>query len=161
MNTKTLLSNCPNVDPYFCWWETIALDVESVRLPQPELAERSKTFAAGTRFLTVRSFLSANATLATDSMDGIDNCSSNNSTVCAVQVISIPILVTTMGAHYFIRDNEIHFELSASKDKDFVVIEGATHGITPCVPCEEFPGQYSNTVENFFNYVRDWIDARF
>ena len=31
-----------------------------------------------------------------------------------------------MGGHYFIRDNEIHYEMAASKDKDFVVIEGAT-----------------------------------
>ncbi len=94
-------------------------------------------------------------------MEGIDWCSSNNSTVCAVQVISVPILITAMGAHYFIRDNEIHYELAASADKDFITIEGATHGIPPCVPCESFPGQYSNTVENFFNYVRDWINARF
>ena len=37
-------------------------------------------------------------------------------------------------AHYFIRDNEIHYEVAASADKDFIVIEGATHGITPCAP---------------------------
>jgi len=135
--------------------------VESVRLAEPTIAEQNKRFSGGTRFLTVRSFLSANAIRATDSLDGIDYCSSNNSTPCAVQVISVPVLITAMGAHYFIRDNEIHYELAASKDKDFVVIEGATHGITPCVPCEQFPGQYSNTVENFFNYVRDWINTRF
>jgi hypothetical protein len=35
-----------------------------------------------------------------------------------------------------IRDNEIHYEVAASLDKDFIVIEGATHGITPCVRCE-------------------------
>ena len=33
-----------------------------------------------------------------------------------------------MGAHYFVRDNELHYDIAASKDKDFVVIEGATHG---------------------------------
>ena len=41
-----------------------------------------------------------------------------------------------MGGHYFVRDNEIHYEVAASKDKDFVVIDGATHGIQPCKACE-------------------------
>ena len=37
-----------------------------------------------------------------------------------------------MGGHYFITDNEIHYDVAASQDKDFVVIEGAVHGQTPC-----------------------------
>ena len=49
--------------------------------------------------------------------------------VRAVKSISVPLLITAMGAHYFVRDNEIHYEVAASRDKDFVVIEGATHGI--------------------------------
>jgi hypothetical protein len=45
--------------------------------------------------------------------------------------------------------------------KDFIVIEGATHGITPCVRCEQTPGQYSNSVKNFLDYVAKWVNARF
>jgi hypothetical protein len=75
--------------------------------------------------------------------------------------ISAPILLTAMSGHYFVRDNEIHFEAAASKDKDFVVIEGATHGIQPCTACEKTPGQFSNTVKNFFDYVEKWINVRF
>ncbi len=135
--------------------------VNSVRRANPSLAEQSATFENGARLLTVRSFLSANATRATDSMDGIDDCSTNNSTPCALRSISVPVLIAAMGAHYFIRDNEIHYEVAASKDKDFVVIEGATHGISPCVACEQTPGQYSNSVRNFFDYVAKWVNARF
>ena len=135
--------------------------VHSVRRANPSLAKESATFENGTRLLTVRSFLSANATRATDSMDGIDDCSTNNSTPCALRNISVPVLIAAMGAHYFIRDNEIHYEVAASSDKDFIVIEGATHGITPCVRCEQSPGQYSNSVKNFFDYVAKWINARF
>ena len=135
--------------------------VESIRQPVSRLAQQNATFGSGTRFLTIRSFLSANAIRATDSMDGIDWCSSNNSTPCALKSLTIPLLVVAMGAHYFIRDNEIHFEVAKSSDKDFIVIEGATHGQTPCVPCEKSPGQYSNTVRNLFDYVRDWVNARF
>jgi hypothetical protein len=51
--------------------------------------------------------------------------------------------------------------MSASKDKDFIVIEGAVHGFTPCTACEQTPGQYSNTVKNLFDYAAKWINARF
>jgi pimeloyl-ACP methyl ester carboxylesterase len=135
--------------------------VESVRPIGRGSEVDNASFRGGTRPLTLRSFLSANAIRAQDSMDEIDWCSTNNSTVCAVKSLSIPLLITAMGAHYFIRDNEIHFEVAASRDKDFVVIEGATHGIRPCTACEQTPGQYSNSVRNFFDYVQRWIVARF
>jgi len=135
--------------------------IQSVRVAAPGIARQNATFDGGTLFLTVRSFLSANAIRATNSLDGIDHCSSNNSTVCALQSISVPVLFVAMGGHYFIRDNEIHYELAKSKDKDFITIEGATHGITPCVECETSKGQYSNSVQNFFDYVAKWVNARF
>jgi hypothetical protein len=50
--------------------------------------------------------------------------------------------------------------MAVSGDKDFVTIEGATHGITPCAACEKTPGQYRNSVKNFFDYVAKWINAR-
>ena len=135
--------------------------VESVRLPARGYDKRNASFDGGVRMTTVRTFLSANAIRGKDSLDEIDWCSSNNSTDCALPNITIPTLVTAMGAHYFIRDSEIHFERSASRDKDFIVIEGATHGIAPCTACEKTPGQYGNSQKNFFDYVSAWIKARF
>lgn len=135
--------------------------VKSVRIPNLQSARQNAQFENGTRLLTVKSFLSANAVRGTDSMDGIDHCSSNNSPPCHLPTITVPTLVTAMGGHYFIRDNEIHYELSGAKDKEYVVVEGAEHGQTPCVPCESMPGQYSNSVKNFYDYVRDWINKRF
>ncbi len=122
--------------------------------------DNAKGFGA-TMFLTVKSFLSVRAIRSTDSMDGVDWCSSNNSTTCNLQQVTIPLLVTAMGGHYFIRDSEIFFDLAASADKDFVVIEGATHGGTPCTECEQTPGQYSNATENLFNLMQTWMEARF
>jgi pimeloyl-ACP methyl ester carboxylesterase len=135
--------------------------VESVRRPARGYDQRNASFDGGARLLTVRSFLSANAIRAKDSLDEVDWCSSNNSTPCAVKNISVPILITAMGAHYFIRDNEIHYEAAASADKEFIVVEGATHGFVPCTACETTPGQYSNSQKNFFDYVTRWINARF
>jgi pimeloyl-ACP methyl ester carboxylesterase len=135
--------------------------VESVRRPPRGYDTRNASFEGGARIMTLRSFLSANAIRAKDSLDDIDWCSANNSTRCAVEQITIPTLVTAMGAHYFIRDSEIHYEASASHDKEFIVIEGATHGFTPCVPCEATPGQYANSQRNFFDYVTKWINTHF
>ena len=135
--------------------------ISSVFVANPKLARDNLRFRSGTKVYTLRSFLSAQAIRARNSMDDIDYCSSNNSTVCAVQSISVPVLFAAMGAHYFIRDNERQYDLARSKDKDFIVIEGANHGFMPCEPCETSPGQYSNTVKNLFDYIANWLNARF
>ena len=135
--------------------------VRSVAVPDTTVSRTNRAFDTGTKIFTIKSFLSANAVRATDARDGIDHCSSNNSTTCAVQSISIPIMIAAMGAYRFIRDDEVIFEKAASKDKDYVVIEGAVHGFTPCGPCERMRGQYSNTVRNLFDYIQKWTNARF
>src|SRR5947207_15742431 len=112
-------------------------------------AKLDKTLSNGTKFLTLTSFLSASAIHAADSMTGIDWCTSNNSTPCALRQITVPILITAMGGHYFIADNEIHYDVAASRDKDFVVVEGAVHGQTPCEACSAVTVQsYSKPAED-------------
>jgi hypothetical protein len=141
---------------------TIATQVvKSVFVADPGVAGTNLRFRSGTKVFTLRSFLSAQAVRAGDAVDDIDFCSTNNSTICAVQSISVPVMFAAMGAHYFIRDNERQFDMARSKDKDLVVIEGANHGFTPCKPCESSPDQYSNTIRNFFDYAANWINARF
>lgn len=66
-----------------------------------------------------------------------------------------------MGAHYLVRDTEHEFDNAVTEDKDMIVIEGATHGFIPCTRCEKTPGQFANSVKNFFDYVRDWINKRY
>jgi pimeloyl-ACP methyl ester carboxylesterase len=119
------------------------------------------TFESGARLLTLKSFLTANAIRSSNAMTGVEWCSTNNSTPCAVQQIAVPLLVSAMGGNTGIRDNEWLYEQAASRDKDFFVLEGATHNIEPCTECETRKGEYNNCVRNFFNYVRDWINNRF
>ncbi len=114
-----------------------------------------------TMFLTVKSFLSVRAVRSTDSMNGLDWCSSNNSTPCNLQQMTIPLLVTAMGGHYFIRDAEQYHDMALSGDKDYYVVEGATHGGTACTACEKTPGQYSNATKNLFDLMQRWITARY
>jgi len=134
--------------------------VRSVRVGLAQNARLDRTLENGTQFLTVESFLSANAIRAKDSMVEIDWCSSNNSTPCALREISVPMLIAAMGGHYFVADNEIHYDVAASKDKDYVVIEGAVHGQTPCEACSKLTGQsYGNATKNLYDYVAKWAAA--
>jgi hypothetical protein len=145
--------------------------VQSVRLPNPNNApgnpDANDSFDNGTKNLTVTSFLSANAIRSTDSADykQIDWCSTNNSTPCALQNISVPVLITAMGAHYFIADSEQYYlNYAASHDKDFVTFFGLVHGITPCNPgvnCLSNVGPLANQVKNYWDYVFNWINQRF
>ena len=134
--------------------------IRSVRVALADNAKADRTLANGTMFLTLTSFLSANAIRAKDSMVDIDWCSSNNSVPCAVRAISAPLLIAAMGGHYFVADNEIHFDVATSKDKDYVVIEGAVHGQTPCVACSKITGRsYDNATKNLYDYVAKWATA--
>ena len=133
--------------------------VASVRVQS--LSPGDETGFGSSMFLTVKSFLSVRAVRSTSSFDGVDWCSSNNSTPCNLQQMTVPLLVTAMGGHYFIRDAEQYFDMAASADKDFYVIEGATHGGTECTACETTPGQYNNATKNLFDLMRTWMNARF
>jgi hypothetical protein len=153
--------------------------VPSVRLPNPTNApspgdlNANDSFDNGSKNLTVKSFLSANAIRSTDSADykQIDWCSTNNSTPCALQNISVPLLITAMGAHYFINDSEQYYlNYAASHDKDFIVAYGLVHGITPCVSGTQWGvnganctavGPLTNQVKNYWDYVFNWIQQRF
>jgi pimeloyl-ACP methyl ester carboxylesterase len=135
--------------------------VNTVRVSDPSNKETDESLS-GALFLTLTSFLSANAIRSFNSLEGIDWCSSNNSTPCAVASFSpsLPVLVMSMQGHYFIRDGEFIYQSSVSTDKDYVVVEGATHGLAPCTACSALHGNadYSNARINLFNYVRDWAN---
>jgi hypothetical protein len=137
--------------------------IDTVRISNPGNEEDDASFdGGGAMDLTVNSFLSANAIKSTHSLDGIDWCSSNNSTICAVRSIQLPILVVAAQGHYFIRDGEQIFQNSVSPDKDFYVVEGMTHGLGPCAPCSAATGNpYGNARKNLFDLAASWANARF
>jgi hypothetical protein len=50
---------------------------------------------------------------------------------------------------------------AASPDKQLVYVEGASHNIVTCKACEQYPGQYGDTVQTTFDYVAAWLRERF
>ncbi len=129
-----------------------------MRVANPGLADSNKTFDNGSRDLTLLGFLSLRAVRSTNSFDGVDISSNNNSTDYQLQNITVPLLVVSSGGHYFIPAGEKHYDAAKSQDKDFIVIEGAAHTGPECVPCESFPGQYANSLNNQMDYMRDWVN---
>jgi len=135
--------------------------VKSMEPPHPEMAKLNRTFDDGVKVQTLKSYLSTNAVKSTDSIDGIDHCSTNSSAVCAVQSIKVPTLITAMGAYHLLRDEELMYDRSAATDKDYIVIEGAELNYTACKECETTPGQYGNSAKNMFDYIAKWANSRF
>jgi len=134
--------------------------VTSVRVPN--LADAAgDSGELGIEDLTVTSFLSAAATRSNDSDEDVDWCSSNSTTLCAVQQISVPILVINAQGHYFVREGEMIYQMAKSRDKDFYIIEGMNHGLNNCTACANYwgTGPYTNVPTNLWNLVNDWIVA--
>jgi hypothetical protein len=134
--------------------------VHTVRVPNPGIKDDDEDETVFEN-LSITSFLSANAIQSKHSLDEskIDWCSTNNSTPCAAAQIQVPILVMAMQGHYFIRDGEFIYESSASLNKEFLVVQGATHGLGNCDDCDGAP--YSNVRKNIFDYVANWASAHF
>ncbi len=96
-----------------------------------------------------------------DDVTGVDWASSNASTLPHIKTITVPLLIEVMTGHYFLRPGEMILEASGSASKEMVGIEGASHGITPCVPCGTSPTQFGDTVKRAYDYIDGWLAARF
>jgi hypothetical protein len=131
--------------------------IHTVRVSTPDIKDDDQDETVFEN-LSITSFLSANAIRAKHSLDEskIDWCSTNNSTPCAVAQIRVPTLVMAMQGHYFIRDGEFIYESAASLDKEFLVVQGATHGLGNCNNCPGAP--YLNVRKNIFDYVANWAN---
>ncbi len=141
--------------------------VRSVR-PPSGTEPSSDHLAGGALNTSVRRYLNTFATRALpdfsvgeDSITGVDWASSNTNTPNNVEGVSVPMLVMGMTGHYWIVSAEMAYDHAKSADKTVAFVEGATHGFTPCTACAKTPGQYGDTVARTFDYVTQWLNARF
>jgi hypothetical protein len=138
----------------------------SVRLPAGNLD--ALTFDSVTS-VSVRIWLGAHSVRTTkdynqtpDDITGIVYESSNTSTPTNIEGITKPLLIVVMGAHYFMRPDEIILaHATRTNDKEMVAVEGANHGFTPCTACAVAQGlpqtAYGDTVKRLFDYVDGWL----
>jgi pimeloyl-ACP methyl ester carboxylesterase len=120
--------------------------------------ETEDTLAGTTLHLTVKQFLSVQALRVTkdyreneDSLQGIIWNTTANSIQGNITGIHVPTLVlsATCAAHMELL--ETAYDLSPAKDKTFVGLEGANHGLQPCRP------EFGDTYKRGFDYIDEWI----
>jgi hypothetical protein len=111
---------------------------------------------------SIELFLSRAAMWSTSlTYDGMDYCSALSTTVCNTRYIHVPTLFIPSGAGIGIGTEEQMFDESPAKDKEYIVVEGASHGGAPCKECEKVPGQYAHSQEHLYDYIAAWINKRF
>jgi len=133
--------------------------VRSVRPPSgvnPDDALESLSLM--TQNSTVRRFLGMSAirtrpdfAFTEDDIVGVDWASAISSTPSNAEGITVPTLVMSMTCHYLVVPGEIVFNHLAARDKQFVLVEGATHNFTGCRP------EYGDTLARTFDYVDGWL----
>ncbi len=95
-------------------------------------------------------------------VQGIEWDSAYSATPGNIKHISAPILLMGMTGGYEFLASEIAYQNACkTNDKTIAFVEGATHNFTPEKAAEKFPGEFGDTVKNTFDFVADWILARF
>jgi len=141
----------------------------SVRLPS--IRADDALSSSSVTSTSVRAWLGAHSLRTTkdynqtpDDLTGIIYESSNTSAPTNIEGITKPLLIVAMGAHYFMRPDEIILEHALNtNDKTMVAVEGATHGFSPCTDCAialGFPANaFGDTVQRLFDYIDTWLSA--
>lgn len=140
--------------------------LKSLALPSGNPREAT-SFRASVQ-LSVRQYLSGFAIetkpdydVTEDDIQGVVWASSATSAIDNVAGLKVPLLIMAMTGHILLRPAEMIWEAAPGPDKELVGVEGAGHWFAPCGPCEAKPGQFGDTVKRTFDYVDEWLKARF
>jgi hypothetical protein len=125
----------------------------------------TNSYRAGAIKSSVRTYLNSSAVRTTecfgyneDSIQGIDWLSSYNCTPGNMIGVSAPLLVMGMtGGYEFLAAEIIYDDTKKITDKTIAFVEGATHGFSTAKDCEEYPGQFGDTMKTLFDYVDKWL----
>ena len=141
--------------------------IPSLRKPRPA-APFTAMFGMGAMSTSVKAYLSAQAVRTTEDFGydethiyGIDWDSSYCCTPGNVRGIHAPLLVMGMTGGYEFLAAELIYEMAAAADKSIAFVEGASHMLWPAKECEQFPGQFGDTVKNTFDHAAAWLESRF
>ena len=125
-------------------------------------------YGMGTMITSVKTYLSAQAVRTTEEFGydeskiyGIDWDSTYCCTPGNMRGVKAPLLLMGMTGGYECLAAEMIYELAASEDKTLAFVEGASHMLWPAKECEEFPGQFGDTVKLTFDYAAKWLDKHF
>jgi hypothetical protein len=138
-------------------------------IPCVRKAKNDKSFTGSFRLgsikTTVRSFLNSSAVRTNEdfgynenSIYGIEWSSSYSCTPGNMIGVAAPLLVMGMTGGYEFLAAEIIYEIAKDvKDKTIAFVEGATHVFNPAMDCEEYPGQFGDTIKTLYDFVDMWL----
>ena len=133
--------------------------VPSVMPPLPGNADGVDTLERTTQNLTVRHFLSFYALRTTseyavteNDVKGIVWHSTVNSAPGNVEGVRVPTLIMAGTCYGHMVMNEIVFDHSAARDKEYIAVEGGNHTLQPCKP------EYGDTSKRAFDYLEGWLN---
>lgn len=140
--------------------------VSSLRRPEnPSSLTHSLT--EGGRIMTVRNYLTSYAVRTeenygydADTVWGIDWDSTYNCPPGNVKHIHVPMLILGMTAGWEYLAAETIYDCAASKDKSIAFIEGADHKFNPARSCEQYPGQFGDTMKTVHDHAAKWLSAQ-
>lgn len=128
----------------------------------------TSVYGMGTMNTSVKTYLSAQAVRTTEDFGydethiyGIDWDSSYCCTPGNMRMVKAPLLLMGMTGGYECLAAEMIWEQAASPDKTLAFVEGASHMLWPAKECEEFPGQFGDTVKLTFDYAANWLESQF
>lgn len=141
--------------------------IYSLRGPENDISY-TQSFNEGALITTVRTYLSSFAirTEADYHFDestvyGIDWDSNYNCTTGNIRFVTVPLLVMGMTGGWEFASAETIFENAGSDDKTLAYVEGADHFFRPCHHLEKNPGQFGDTLTRTYDFISEWIQARF
>lgn len=137
--------------------------VKSVRHPEnPESMTHS--LIEGGRIMTVVNYLTSYAVRTTEdygydecSVYGVDWDSTYNCPPGNVRHMHVPLLVMGMTAGWEYLAAETIYEMAGSGDKTIAFVEGASHKFRPAHNCEQYPGQFGDTMKTLHDFVDKWL----
>ncbi|MBE6017097.1 MAG: alpha/beta hydrolase [Lachnospiraceae bacterium] len=141
--------------------------VRSLRGPENDTCYTTY-YADAAQVTTVKNYLSLFAVRTTEeygfdesNVYGIDWDASYNCTTGNIKHVSCPTLVMGMTGGWEFAASETIYNNSESTDKTLAYVEGADHFFRPCKHLEKVPGQFGDTIKTTYDFVDNWIRARF
>ena len=133
--------------------------LQMVKLPERQMrpADAPHVFPEPDEY-SVKSFLSSfvvrlkpDYRWTEDGLFGVDWHSSPSSLAGSMEGIHVPTLMVSATCAAHIVFHETAFDKSPAKDKEYIGVEGANHGFTPCKP------EFGDTFTRTFDYVDAWL----
>lgn len=141
--------------------------IPSLRKPR-EAKPFTGFYDMGSMKTSVKTYLASQAVRTLDNFGydethvyGIDWDSSYCCTPGNVRYIHAPMLLIGLTGGYEFLASECIYEMAASEDKTLAFVEGASHMLWPAKDCENYPGQFGDTVKTMADYTTAWLDAHF